>query len=86
VAVYGSVTDTWKVVRELAMNTTLFNADAGTHLKIIVVAPLGAIVVVWASIAAHLGTDKVIRLQSHSSIETPSTPAVDPSRGSSLMF
>jgi hypothetical protein len=68
------------------MNATLFNADAGTHLKIVLVALFGATIVVWASIAAHLGTDKVIRLQSHLSIETPSTPAVDRPRGSSLMF
>jgi hypothetical protein len=86
VAVYGSVTDTCKVVREAAMNATLFTADAGTHLKIILVALLGAIVVVSASIAAHLGADKVIRLQSHLLIETPSTPAVDRPRDSSLMF
>ncbi len=67
------------------MNATLFSADAGTHLKIIGVALLGAIAVVWVSTAAHLGDDKVIRLQSDLPIETPSTPAVDRPRDLSSM-
>jgi len=66
------------------MNATLFNSDAGTHLKIIVVALLGALVVVWVSIAAHFrGDDKVIRFQFDLLIETPSSPADRP-RNSSL--
>lgn len=60
------------------MNATLFNADSGTHLKIIAVALLGAIVVVLVSIAAHSGANKVIRLQTNLPIETPSATTVEP--------
>jgi hypothetical protein len=34
------------------MNATLWNADAGTHFKIVALALLAATVVVWASILA----------------------------------
>jgi hypothetical protein len=35
------------------MNATLWNADAGTHFKIVVLALLAATLVVWASILAN---------------------------------
>jgi len=35
------------------MNATLWNADAGTYLKIVALALLAATVVVWVSILAN---------------------------------
>lgn len=35
------------------MNTTLFNIDLGTHLKIVVVGLMGATLFTWVAIMAH---------------------------------
>ena len=59
------------------MSATLYNGDGRTHFKIIVVGLLGALVVVWVSAAAHLGTDKILQLQSDAPIAIASTPSTD---------
>ena len=39
------------------MNTSLLTADGGTHLKVVVIALLAAIAVVWIGITARVTTD-----------------------------
>jgi hypothetical protein len=42
------------------MNTSLVTADGATHVKIVIVALLTAIVVVWIGIGANMNSGKVL--------------------------
>jgi hypothetical protein len=51
------------------MSHSLLTADRGTHVKIVVVALVGAIMVVVASIAAHVSASgEIARLQAHAPV------------------
>ena len=66
------------------MNATLFNADRHTHLKIVAAGLLGAIVVVWIAIAAHLGAEGIARVGSDVQVASSAVP-ITPQQESSVI-
>ena len=51
------------------MNYSLLNASSQTHLKIVIVALVGAILIVLGGITAHVNADRdVVRLHAHAPV------------------
>ena len=68
------------------MNHSLPHASPRTHLKIVVVALVGAILVVLAGIAAHVSASRdVARLQAHAPVLKASKPLSYTDRGSAAV-
>jgi hypothetical protein len=58
------------------MSHSLLTADLGTHVKIVVVALVSAILVVAAGIAAHVSTSsEMVQLQAHGPVLKAGKPA-----------
>jgi hypothetical protein len=59
------------------MSHSLLTADRGTHIKIVVVSLLGAILIVLAGIAAHVRAgSEIARLQAHAPVVKAGKPKV----------
>ncbi len=57
------------------MSHSLLNASPHTHLKIVVVALVGAILVVLSGIAAHVNTNRSLaRVQAHAPVVKAAKP------------
>jgi hypothetical protein len=60
------------------MNHSLLSADRGTHVKIVVVALIGALVVVVAGISAHVSNagNMTVAIKANGPVVKAGTPAV----------
>jgi hypothetical protein len=59
------------------MSHSLLTADRGTHIKIVVLSLVGAILIVLAGIAAHVSSGREIaRLQAHAPVVKAGKPKV----------
>jgi hypothetical protein len=61
------------------MNSSLLTADASTHAKIVIVALLAGIVIIWIGIGTQLHGVKPLSAGPHTEIQTPQ-PANVPAR------
>jgi hypothetical protein len=72
--------------REDDMSHSLLTADRGTHVKIVVVALVGAILVVAAGIAAHVSASgELVRLQAHGPVLKAGKPVTYTGQGDALV-
>jgi hypothetical protein len=68
------------------MSHSLLQASPRTHVKIVVVALVGAILVVVASIAAHVsGSHDIARLQAHAPVLKAAKPVTYSDQGSAAV-
>jgi len=64
------------------MSHSLLSANAPTQVKIVIVALVGAILVVMGGIAAHLNTNRSLaRLQAHAPVFHAGTPVIYTDQG-----
>ena len=68
------------------MTHSLLAADRGTHIKIVVVALLGAILIVLAGIAAHVTAwSEIARLQAHAPVVKAGKPVTVTGQGDAVI-
>jgi hypothetical protein len=68
------------------MSHSLLSASPRTHVKIVIVALVGAILVVIAGIAAHVSANRdIARLQAHAPVVKAGKPASYTDQGGALV-